>query len=107
RTVSAAKRPINDSKSFVEPPPSLVASSAAWHSCATRCLTTWFSPTDSAKTRANLAESGTADLPPHTVVATLSWSTNSVAFANWSAPSGQANIGTPAATASRTEFHPQ
>nr|CAB3495011.1 unnamed protein product [Digitaria exilis] len=51
---------------------------------------------------------GAAFNPPHvTGTAACRSSTSSRALANWSAVIGHASMGTPAAVASSTEFHPQ
>ncbi|RXH70059.1 hypothetical protein DVH24_007315 [Malus domestica] len=95
------------SKSFEELPPSPTAATAL--SLSSFALTfSGDSPLiDSAIAFPNSAESGTPSAPSHTFTPMPMYSTNSLAFTNWSAFIGQLNIKTPPTIPSSTEFHPQ
>nr|CAB3470308.1 unnamed protein product [Digitaria exilis] len=106
----------SSSSSCRDAPPSLTAAAAASASSFALAATWAHRPrpfpfplrTASSSTRATSSAAGASWSPPQlTGTAAPASSTSSRAFTNWSAVIGHASIGTPAAQASSTEFHPQ
>ncbi|WVZ81574.1 hypothetical protein U9M48_028930 [Paspalum notatum var. saurae] len=97
------------SSSLRELPPSPIACNIpAAISPARALMPAPASPRTSANARTRSSASGTAPSPPQlAATAARASSTTSRALKNWSAAIGHASIGTAAAQASTTEFHPQ